>query len=235
MALRALHRSIRSDHADSAAGVVSRVSLPASIDGLPRWDDVVHLCGFEAAPKDRRSEDADADNESTRMLAWFETAPATLGPHMRILLIGVNPSPTSAVTGIPFARGGNRFWPGLLGAGLGTVDRDPEALLRDHGIGMADISKRVSVRADELTTDEVRAGWERLDRIAQWLQPGTVAVLGITTYRIATGVKKATLGWQAEPVGGCPVYVMPNPSGLNAHTSAADMSARFREASEPPR
>lgn len=234
MALRALHRSIRAEHADAAAGFVTRASLPASTNGLPDWDDVAHLCGFETKTQGRRSNGGAADDPGTRTLSWFETAPATLGPNMRILLIGVNPSPTSAVTGIPFARGGNRFWPGLLGAGLGTVDRDPEALLRDHAIGMADISKRVSVRADELSKQEVHDGWARLGRLARWLRPGAVAVLGITTYRIATGEKKATLGWQTEPLGGRPVYVMPNPSGLNAHTSAADMSAHFTAAANPP-
>lgn len=258
MALRALHRSIRAEHAtsettgtvgptasgsstataaptspDSAAradSVVTRVLLPAPIGGVPDWVDVVHLCGFEIASR------VEPTTEGTiaHSLRWFETAPATIGPNMRILLIGVNPSPTSAITGIPFARGGNRFWPGLLGAGLGTTDRDPEALLRDHSIGMADISKRVSVRADELTAEEVHAGWARLGRLARWLKPGATAVLGITTYRIATGEKKAKLGWQRDPLGGRPVYVMPNPSGLNAHTNAADMSAHFTAASNPP-
>jgi TDG/mug DNA glycosylase family protein len=118
-------------------------------------------------------------------------------------------------------------------SGLAVTDRDPAALI-DRGIGMTDFSKLVSVRADELSAEELREGWARLGRVLGWLRPRTVAILGITTYRTATGLKKAQLGWQPEipeaQVAGLPTYVMPNPSGLNAHTNVADMAEHLRRA-----
>ncbi len=147
----------------------------------------------------------------------------TVGPGMRLLLVGLNPSEYAADAGVGFARPGNRAWPALLASGLATVDRDPVALLHRGRVGMSDLVKRATPRADQLDRDEFISGLERLDRLCEWLQPGAVCVLGVTGWRQATGDRAAALGLQERRLGGRPVHVAPNPSGLNAHTSADDL------------
>jgi TDG/mug DNA glycosylase family protein len=153
-----------------------------------------------------------------------------VGPDLRLLLVGLNPSLYAADVGVGFARPGNRAWPALVASGLATVDRDPIHLLRHHRIGMTDLVKRATARADELAPEEFRAGLGRLDALCRWLRPGAVCVLGVTGWRAATGDRRAGLGPQERTVGGRPVYVMPNPSGLNAHTDVDDLAAHFRTA-----
>jgi len=147
----------------------------------------------------------------------------TVGPGMRLLLVGLNPSMYAADAGIGFARPGNRAWPALAASGLATVDRDPLDLLRSHRIGMTDLVKRATARADELSSREFADGFKRLEALCRWLDPGAVCVLGITGWRAATGDRHAVVGAQARTVGGRPVYVAPNPSGLNARTSVDDL------------
>jgi double-stranded uracil-DNA glycosylase len=162
------------------------------------------------------------------------TLPDTVGPGMRLLLCGLNPSLYAADAGIGFARPGNRFWPALLAAGLATVDRDPLALLTGQLIGMTDLVKRATVSASELAVDEYVHGVSRLDRLVAWLQPDAVCFLGFDGWRKAVD-RAASAGWQERPLGGRPVYVMPNPSGLNAHTNMADLAAHFATVvSSPP-
>jgi TDG/mug DNA glycosylase family protein len=157
-----------------------------------------------------------------------------VGPHMRLLVCGLNPSLYAADAGVGFARPGNRFWPAALAAGVATVDRDPLALLTDRRVGMTDIVKRATVSAAELASDEYRHGVARLERLVGWLLPGAVCFLGFDGWRKAVD-PKAVAGWQEQPVGGRPVYVMPNPSGLNAHTNVASLAAHFTAAvSSPP-
>ena len=114
-----------------------------------------------------------------------------VGPDMRLLLVGLNPSVYSADAGAGFARPGNRAWPALLASGLATVDRDPLHLLRTHRIGMTDLVKRATARADELDPAEYRSGLARLDALCSWLRPGAVCVVGLTGWRAATGEKRA--------------------------------------------
>ena len=154
----------------------------------------------------------------------------TVGPAMRLLLVGLNPSLFAADAGVGFARPGNRAWPALLASGLARVDRDPTDLLRHGRIGMSDLVKRATPRADELEPAEFAAGLGRLERLCGWLQPGVVCVLGITGWRHATGDRRAQLGEQTQQLGGTPVYVAPNPSGLNAHTSVDDLTDHLRAA-----
>jgi TDG/mug DNA glycosylase family protein len=158
----------------------------------------------------------------------------TVGPGMRMLVVGLNPSILTAERGIGFVRPGNRFWPAMLEAGLVERDRDPVAALRDHGIGMTNLALRPTRRADEIAASEFRAGAARLDLVAEWLRPDVVCVVGITGWRTAVGLPKAVLGWQERRLGGRPTYVMPNPSGLNAHTNVADLAAHLRTAAEGP-
>jgi TDG/mug DNA glycosylase family protein len=145
------------------------------------------------------------------------TLPDTVGPDMRLLVVGLNPSVYSADAGIPFARPGNRFWPAAVAAGLAPQARAPRDALLRHGMGMTDFVKRATRAASELSSDEYRDGVERVARLATWLQPSAVCVVGLAGWRAAVD-RRASIGVQPDALGGRPVYLMPNTSGLNAHT-----------------
>ena len=121
----------------------------------------------------------------------------------------------------------------MLEAGLVASARDPLAALVDHGIGMTDLVKRATVRADELTTIEYDEGLSRVDRLASWLRPAAVCIIGLDGWRKVVD-RRATPGWQQRNVGGRPTYLMPNPSGLNAHVRVTDLADHFRAAFRPP-
>jgi TDG/mug DNA glycosylase family protein len=157
------------------------------------------------------------------------TLPDTVGPGMRLLLCGLNPSLYAADVGVGFARPGNRFWPAALAAGLVTVDRDPDHALRHHGVGMTDIVKRATVAADELTTAEYRSGLARVERLVRWLRPGGVCFVGLAGWRAAVD-RRALPGAQPRGLGDVPAYVMPSTSGLNARTSLDELTAHLRAA-----
>lgn len=159
------------------------------------------------------------------------TLPDTVAPGMRLLVCGLNPSLRAADAGVGFVTAGNRFWPAALGAGLVTRDRDPRHALVAHGIGMTDLVKRATPRAAELRTDEYRAGVERVERMCTWLQPGAACVVGLAGWRAAVD-HQAAPGWQERRLGGCPVYVMPSTSGLNAATGLAALTDHLRRAAE---
>jgi len=147
----------------------------------------------------------------------------------RILVCGLNPSVYSADAGIGFARPGNRFWAAALAAGIVTVDRDTRAALTGRGVGMTDLVKRATPRADELTRDEYRDGLARVERLVQWLQPGAVCFVGLAGWRAAVD-RKAVAGVQPDGIGGRPAYVMPSTSGLNAHSRLDDLADHLRAA-----
>jgi double-stranded uracil-DNA glycosylase len=157
------------------------------------------------------------------------TLPDTVGPAMRLLICGLNPSLYAADAGVAFARPGNRFWPAALAAGLVSVDRDPDHALRHHGIGMTDLVKRATVAADELTTAEYRTGLARVERLVRWLRPGGVCFVGLAGWRVAVD-RRAQPGRQPRHLGGAPVYVMPSTSGLNARTSLGQLEGHLRRA-----
>jgi TDG/mug DNA glycosylase family protein len=142
--------------------------------------------------------------------------PDFVRPGLRVLFCGYNPSLYAADRGVPFARPGNRFWPAALAAGVLTVDRDPWAAVRE-GVGFTDMVKRASVAAAELSKDELRVGFERVTRLCEWLAPEVICFLGIGGWRDLVH-RRATTGWQDQTLGSTRVYVMPNPSGLNAST-----------------
>ncbi len=150
-----------------------------------------------------------------------------VGPSMNVLVVGLNPSVYSADRGVAFARPGNRFWPAALLSRLVTADRDPVHALRHRGVGFTDIVKRATARADELVRDEYEAGVERLRELVEWLEPKVIAFLGVTGYRVAVD-RHASLGIQPTDFGGAATYVMPNPSGLNAHTNVTDLVGHFQ-------
>jgi double-stranded uracil-DNA glycosylase len=157
------------------------------------------------------------------------TLPDTVGPGMRLLVCGLNPSIYAANAGVGFARPGNRFWPAALSAGVVTTDRSPDRALADHGIGMTDIVKRATVAAAELTADEYRAGLARVERLVGWLRPGAVCFVGLAGWRAAVD-RRAVAGVQAATLAGVPAYVMPSTSGLNARTPLAELADHLRAA-----
>ena len=157
------------------------------------------------------------------------TIPDTVAPAMRLLICGLNPSPSAAEAGVGFARPGNRFWPVALAAGLVTRDRDPDDALAKHGIGMTDIVKRTTRRADELGREEFRLGLGRVTRLAARLQPRGICFVGLQGWRTVIDAK-AGPGWQHRPLGDRPVYVMPSTSGLNASSRLDDLTAHLHAA-----
>jgi double-stranded uracil-DNA glycosylase len=154
-----------------------------------------------------------------------------LAPNLRALICGINPSLYSAAVGHHFARPGNRFWPAIHAAGI-TPRRfrpDEDGELLALGYGVTNVVERATARADELSPDELVAGGARLAaKIAAW-RPATVAVLGVSAYRAAFGRPRAAVGPQSDTIGGAPVWVLPNPSGLNAHYGLDALSRAYRE------
>lgn len=190
--------------------------------------DVLHGAGF--AVRSWRAETGRGGGSHLRVrVVRRRTLADTVGPGLRLLVVGLNPSPFSADAGVPFARPGNRFWPAALAAGLATRARDPRHALEAHGLGLTDLVKRPTRRADQLSVDELRRGRRRLERLARWLRPGAVCVVGLTGWRRATGTG-ATAGPQPEPLAGAPLYLMPNPSGRNAHVGVGDLADHLRAA-----
>jgi TDG/mug DNA glycosylase family protein len=162
----------------------------------------------------------------------LRTLPDVVGPELRLLVSGLNPSRYAADAGVAYARPGNRFWPAALAAGIASVDRDPWHALRHHGTGFTDLVKRATVGADELSPAEYRAGLARLERLCDLLRPDAVAFCGLTGWRAATGQRTAAAGWQDRAVGPSAAYVLPNPSGLNARTSVEEIAGHLRAAAE---
>ena len=193
-----------------------------------RLRDVVERAGFAIHGfVDDGEEWIDVEGTRAHLL------PDTVGPHMRVLAVGLNPSVYSADAGVGFARPGNRFWPAAVAAGLVSRPLDPFRALRVDNVGMTNIVARATPRADELSRDEYTRGVAQLARLIEWLRPAAVCFVGVTGYRIAVD-KRAPLGWQAEPFAGAPVYVMPNTSGLNAHAKPADFADHLRAVQRPP-
>lgn len=157
------------------------------------------------------------------------TVPDVVPPVGGVLLCGINPGLWSAATGHHFARPGNRFWPALHASGF--TDRllrpDEEQLLTSYGLGVTNVVPRATARADELAPEEYVAGGAALvERVAAW-RPAWVGVLGVTAYRAAFGRRKAAVGPQEPLLAGARVWVLPNPSGLNAHWSAPRLAEAY--------
>jgi TDG/mug DNA glycosylase family protein len=157
---------------------------------------------------------------------------AIVGPGLRVLFVGINPSLRSAEVGHHFARPGNRFWPTLHAAGFTPRRLGPEDdhELPAHGIGVTNIAGRPTREAAELTRAELVAGAAELEDTVRRHAPRLVAVVGLTAYRTAFARPRATMGLQADAIGGRPVWVLPNPSGLNAHYKPADFARLYAEA-----
>lgn len=157
------------------------------------------------------------------------TLPDTVGPGMRLLVCGLNPSVYAADAGVGYARPGNRFWPAARAAGIVERDRDPVDALVHHGMGMTDLVKRATTGASALTAAEYRAGAARVERLARWLHPAAVCFVGLAGWRAAVD-PRAAAGEQSAGFGGAAAYVMPSTSGANAHARLDDLADHLRAA-----
>ena len=168
------------------------------------------------------------------------TVPDLLGPGLKLLFVGINPGLWTAATQTHFAHPGNRFYPALLlggviereidrGTGMSGADRDH---LIARGIGITNLVHRATAKASELTGAELRRGGEELRRTVRELHPRVVAVAGITAYRAASGSKHVEPGRQPDEFEGAELWVVPNPSGLNAHETIETLAAAYRAPAE---
>jgi TDG/mug DNA glycosylase family protein len=163
--------------------------------------------------------------------AQDRTLPDLYGPGVRAVFCGINPSLYTAAVGFHFARPGNRFWPAIAKAGITERVLSPseQALLVPLGYGITNIVDRATAAADELGEDELREGAKKLARKVRHWKPRVLAVLGASAYRVGFGAKNAHIGRQTETIGDTIVWVLPNPSGLNAHYQVDDLARLYRE------
>lgn len=164
-----------------------------------------------------------------------EVVPDLVGPDLRLLFVGINPGLWTAAVRTPFAHPGNRFYPALVRAGIldelppyaeGFSDDDRRRFV-DRGLGITNLVKRATARADELSAQELRDGAARLEReLAVW-QPKVAAVVGITAYRQAFRRPKAKAGRQPDTLAGVELWVVPQPSGLNAHETIGSLAEAY--------
>ena len=163
------------------------------------------------------------------------SVPDLVGPGLKLLFVGINPGLWTAATQTHFAHPGNRFYPALRVAGI--IDRDLDrgcpmteadrAYFVERGIGITNLVNRATARASELAAPELRAGRTRLEEFLTQHQPVVVAIAGVTAYRVAFAAPKAKEGEQAEPLMGARVWVVPNPSGLNAHQTITSLAQAY--------
>jgi TDG/mug DNA glycosylase family protein len=190
-------------------------------------------CGFRTWQAARVPRFTRAELESFR----DAEVPDLLGPDVRLLFVGINPGLWTAATRTHFAHPVNRFYPALLAARILTEPVDPAAGMTDddrarvlaRGVGITNLVRRATARADELTAEELRAGGEELVATVARVRPRVVAVAGITAYRSAFGRPRAVLGLQPETLGDAELWVVPNPSGLNAHETIDSLAAAYAE------
>jgi double-stranded uracil-DNA glycosylase len=163
--------------------------------------------------------------------AVSRTVPDLIAPDLKVLFCGINPGLYSAAVGHHFARPGNRFWPCLYAAGFTPRRVSPfeERELLNWGLGITNFVDRATSAADELTVEELAQGAKRLERKVRKYGPKVLAVLGVGAYRTGFGRAKAKLGPQPESIGDTRVWVLPNPSGLNAHYQGQDLARLFQE------
>ena len=158
------------------------------------------------------------------------TIPDVIAPGLAVLFCGINPGLYSGATGRHFARPGNRFWPALHRSGFTATQLSPfegEKLLA-LGLGVTNVVARTTPGAADLSDDELRAGGKKLERKVRRYAPRFLALLGLGAYRVAFGVKDAGVGEQERTIGDTRVWVLPNPSGLNAHYQLPDLVREFK-------
>jgi TDG/mug DNA glycosylase family protein len=204
--------------------------IPGRLFSLWGPDDLGHLLtGAGFAVDELAAAGGDRLRRVVARAGRARTLADTVGPGMRVLACGLNPSLYAADAGVGFARPGNRFWPAAVAAGLATVARDPVGALRDHGLGMTDLVKRATARAAELSVADYRAGLDRVRWLVRWLRPRAVCFVGLAGWRAAVD-RRAQPGVQPGDIEGAPVYVMPSTSGLNASARLDDLVEHLRRA-----
>ena len=184
------------------------------------WDDACVV-----ASSDRRP------SRDELLACAGRTVPPVIAPGLRVLFCGINPGLYTAWSGRHFAKPGNRFWPALFRSGftprlLGPAEQDE---LLQLGLGVTNVVDRATATAAELTPAELVAGGEALEETARRYRPAHVAILGVTAYRAAFHTPRASLGQQLRRIGPARTWVLPNPSGLNAHVTPATMAAMLAE------
>lgn len=181
-----------------------------------------------------------AELESFRDAEVPDLLPNAPDEPLRLLFVGINPGLWTAATSTHFAHPGNRFYPALLRGGVierpidpanGMTDED-RAMMRARGIGITNLVRRATTKASELTAVELREGGTALTALVSERNPRVVAVAGITAYRTAFGRPRAVMGRQPEDLAGAELWVVPNPSGLNAHETVATLAEAYREVAE---
>jgi TDG/mug DNA glycosylase family protein len=186
-------------------------------------DDVVHGGGFDL------DELVDDGEWLVVRATRARTLPDFVGPGMRVLVCGLNPSLVAADAGFGYAGATNRFWAAAVAAGMVATPRRPLFSLAREGVGMTDLVKRATPRASEVAQDEYRSGAIRVARLVEWLGPRLTLFVGLTGWRAVVD-PQATAGLQPGLFGGRPAYVMPSTSGLNAHASSAGLIGHFKTA-----
>jgi TDG/mug DNA glycosylase family protein len=221
----ALARARHELRAGDEVEALVRGELAGALGPAPPLAEIVRSAAFQpiATPG------ASAAGGATFRAMAVEGLPDHVGPGMRLLCCGLNPSLHAAAAGVGYVTPSNRFWRALAEAGLSSVDRDPVALLERDGIGMTDLVQRPTARASEVTTSEFRAGLPHLEQLCAWLRPGALVVVGLAGWRAAID-RRAVPGWQPAPLGGVRAYLLPSTSGLNAGTSLADLVDHLRAA-----
>lgn len=213
-------------HRDTAVGDPLALQVDPSDCGaaqVGRLRDLVVGAGFDV-------DELEVEEQRIRVRARrARTLPDTVGPGMRLLVCGLNPSLYAADFGVGYARPGNRFWPAARAARIVEQDRDPVDALVHHGMGMTDLVKRATTGASGLTAAEYREGAARVERLVGWLRPGAVCFVGLAGWRAAVD-RNAPPGEQAAGFGGVRAYVMPSTSGANAHARLDDLADHLRAA-----
>jgi TDG/mug DNA glycosylase family protein len=174
-----------------------------------------------------------AELEAARERTVPDVLPS-VGDRFDVLFCGINPGLYTAATGWHFARPGNRFWPALHMSGFTPRLLAPSEQweLPSYGLGITNIVPRPTAQAAELTDEELRAGGERLRALVLQYRPAVLGVAGVTAYRAAFSRRRAAIGPQPETIGDTRIYVLPNPSGLNAHWTKPRIAAAFRDLKE---
>jgi len=168
------------------------------------------------------------------LAATEKTVRDVIATDLRVLFCGINPGLYTAAVGHHFARPGNRFWPALYAGGFTERILSPfdERELLQSGYGITNVVARATASADLLTREEIVAGGERLRAKVLRYRPRVLAVLGVGAYRTAFNQPKAVVGPQQDRIGNTMLWVLPNPSGLNANYQAPDLARLFRELKE---
>jgi TDG/mug DNA glycosylase family protein len=219
--LARLHRAMAVGSTLAVHGAVADVAADVVADVLA---DVLVGGGFAVAAR---------GPNGVTLARRARTLPDFVGPGLRALVCGLNPSLVAADAGYGYAGRSNRFWPAALAVGLVTRGRDSLHALTVDRVGMTDLVKRATPSASELTPDEYRSGARRVRALVDWLRPERVIFVGLTGWRAAVD-RAAGPGWQPGGFGDVPAYVMPSTSGLNAHARLHDLVDHLRAALHEP-